>query len=168
MNRNIRLINLYTVCTNMLFILPVIIPYYKTIGLTFQQFLMGEAVFSAIVLLSEVPTGWISDTFQRKTSLMVGLLFGVAGFATLIMADGFWTATAGQGLIGVCVAMNSGSVTAILYDSLLQEGRAGEYRRLEGKRHAISLYIRWRLLPSSARSCFQFIRRFRWCSTVSR
>jgi hypothetical protein len=58
-NRSIRLICAHGVLTHMLFLLPVVMPYYASIGLTFRDFLIGEAVFSAVVLLCEVPSGWI-------------------------------------------------------------------------------------------------------------
>ena len=59
--RNIRLIYTHGILTSMLFLLPVVVPYYNSIGLSFRDFLIGEAVFSAVVLLAEVPSGWISD-----------------------------------------------------------------------------------------------------------
>ena len=61
MNRNLRLIDLYTIGTNLVFILPTIVLYYKAIGLSFGQFLAAEAMFSATVLLAEAPTGLIAD-----------------------------------------------------------------------------------------------------------
>lgn len=138
--RNIRLINLYTICSYTLFFLPVIVPYYKEIGLTFQDFLLGEAVFAAVLFAAEIPSGWISDIWRRKTTLVCGLLFGSAGYFWLMFADTLFDAIISQGIIGIAVALNSGTVTAMLYDTLLMEGQESEYRRLEGKRHAIGLY----------------------------
>lgn len=138
--RNIRLIYVYTVCTNLIFFLPIVVPYYKTIGLGFRDFLISEAVFSAVVLLSEVPSGWISDTWKRKSTLMLGGFFAVLGFALLITSETLLDTMIAQGTIGIAMAMNSGTVSALLYDTLLAEERENEFRKLEGKRHAISLY----------------------------
>jgi MFS family permease len=138
--RNIRLIYIYTICTNLVFILPIVVPYYKTIGLTFADFMIAEAVFAAVVICAEVPSGWISDVWRRKTALMGGLLSASIGYGLLMFADSLIDAIIAQGIIGIAVAMNSGTVTAMLYDTLLMEGREGEYRKLEGKRHAIGLY----------------------------
>lgn len=140
MNRNIQIINIYTICCHMVFGLPVLVPYYETIGLSFHDFLIGEAVFAAIVLLAEVPSGWIADVWKRRTALIFGLVFGIAGYSGLMISTEFWHTVVSQGIIGVAVAMNSGTVTAMLYDSLQESGRVDDYRRLDGKRHAFSLY----------------------------
>jgi len=140
MSRNVTLINIHTMCNSVLFLLPVIVPYYKEIGLTFQQFLIGEAVFSVVVLLAEVPSGWISDVWKRRTTLMLGAVIGIIGYSTILYAENFWQAVLAQTIIGVAVALNSGTNTALLYDTLLEEGRIEEYRRLDGKRHALGVY----------------------------
>ena len=72
--------------------------------------------------------------------MVLGGLFGVAGYSTLLNADSLFTACLSQGIIGVAVALNSGTNTAILYDGLLEEGRIEEYRKMDGTRHAIGLY----------------------------
>jgi MFS family permease len=137
---NVTLINIYTICCNMVFVLPVIVPYYSTLGLTFRDFLISEAIFSAVVLFAEVPSGWISDVWKRRTALIFGMVFGIAGYGLLMVAESFWQTAAAQGIIGIAVAMNSGTVTALLYDSLLEQDCQHEYRRLDGKRHALGLY----------------------------
>lgn len=139
-DRSVRLICAHGMLTHMLFLLPVVMPYYASIGLTFRDFLIGEAVFSAVVLLCEVPSGWISDVWRRRSTLMLGAFFGILGYTCLMLADSFWQATAAQALIGVAVALNSGTNTAMLYDHLHQHGRESEYRRIDGHRHGMSLY----------------------------
>lgn len=140
LNRNIRLIYVHTAFTHTLFLLPVLVPYYNSIGLTFRDFLIGEAVFSAVVLLCEVPSGWISDVWRRKTTLMLGGLFFIAAVGGLMLADNFWEATAAQALFGVSIALSSGTNTALLYDSLAAEKRENDYVRLDGKRHGFGIY----------------------------
>lgn len=139
-NRSVRLICAHGVLTHMLFLLPVVMPYYASIGLTFRDFLIGEAVFSAVVLMFEVPSGWISDTWKRRSTLVLGGFFGILGYTSLMLADNFWQATFAQALIGVAVALNSGTNTAILYDLLHQHGREADYRRIDGHRHGFGLY----------------------------
>ena len=147
LKRDIRLICAHGTLTHMLFLLPVIYPYYQSIGLSFRDFLIGEAVFSAVVILCEVPSGWISDVWRRRTTLILGGFFGIAGYSMLMIADDFWMATAAQGVIGIAVALNSGTNTSLLYDRLHEEGREDDYRRIDGHRHGISFY-------GTALSCF--------------
>lgn len=141
LKRSIFLVNLYTFCVGTIFILPVIVPYYKMqLGLSFQDLLIGEAIFAFVVIVLEVPSGWMSDVWSRKKTLMFGTLTAILGYLTLIFAQGFWSAMAAQAILGVGVACNSGTVTSLLYDSLAAKGKTHLYQRLEGKRHGTGLY----------------------------
>lgn len=141
-DRNLRLMTGFTVCTNALFVLGVILPYYKDVmGLTFQDFLIAEAFFSAAVVVLEVPMGWLSDQWQRKHVLALGALFDMLGFSCLLYGDSLVWALVGQGVIGIGVSLVSGTNTAMIYDALAQANRAGEYRRNEGRRSAVAFYM---------------------------
>lgn len=139
--KNIRLLQAYTILTNMSFVIPVILPYYRDeMGLDFQDFLIGEACFAAVVVLLEVPTGWISDVWHRKYTLALGALFDMLGYLCLVVGDSLIWAILGQSIIGVGISLISGTNSALLYDTLLDEGRTGEYRRLEGLRGGSGFY----------------------------
>lgn len=140
-DRNIRLVSLYTVAINAAFIVPIIVPFYRDqMNLTFQDFLIAEACFAAVVVLFEVPSGWLSDVWQRKHVLALGAFFDVLGMLCLIIGDNIWWAIAAQSIIGIAISLMSGTHTAMLYDSLLSAGREGEYRKREGKRGALQFY----------------------------
>jgi MFS family permease len=140
-SRNIFIVNFYTFCISSVFILPVIMAFYRDeLGLTFQQFLLGEALFAATVILMDVPTGYIADRWGRRKTLLTGGIAGIIGYSCLALAVDFFTATLSQMMIGVAVALNSGTIGALLYDTLLTQNRAHEFRKREGFRHALSLY----------------------------
>ncbi|QQG36651.1 MAG: MFS transporter [Micavibrio aeruginosavorus] len=139
--RNTRLILMMQCCQSAIFFLPVLILYYQDeIGLTFKDFMIIEAIFCATVIAMEVPSGWLSDLWSRKHTLAAGLFFTASGFSWLFLADSFADATFGEILTGIGVSLISGTNSAMLYDSLLQDGRQEYYRRLEGLRHGCSLY----------------------------
>lgn len=139
--RNGALILAFTAGMNMVFVLPVILPYYRqVIGLGFTEFMLGEAAFSAVMILMEVPSGWLSDVWQRRHVLVLGSVNYLLGFALLLLADSFLMATLAQAWLGVAVSLFSGTLPALLYDTLLAEGREEDYRRLEGRRHGVALY----------------------------
>lgn len=137
----ITILNIYTFCVGSVFMLPVVIPYYtQKIGLGFQEFLIAEAFFAAVVIAMEVPSGWMSDVWNRKRTLMVGSAFGVLGYTVLLFATEFWHVIVTQSLLGVLVSCNSGTITSLLYDTLDAKGRTDSYQKLEGKRHGVGLY----------------------------
>ena len=138
---NLFLINFYTFCVGTLFILPVLVPYYQDqLGLGFRELMIGEALFAIVVISMEVPSGWLSDVWSRKGTLIIGCITAIIGYSCLLFAKGLWGALLAQAILGVGVACNSGTVTSILYDSLAANNNTIIYQRLEGKRHAIGLY----------------------------
>jgi MFS family permease len=141
MQRNLKLLTAYTFFMNAVFILPVIVPYFRDeLGLTFHQFLIGEAIFAATVLLCEVPSGWFADIWGRRITIIFAGVFSLLGYGLLALATDFWSAVASQILIGVAVSLHSGTLSAFLYDTLLSQGREDEYRKREGFRHGLGLY----------------------------
>jgi MFS family permease len=139
--KNIRLLERHAVFMNMAFVIPVIMPFYREeMGLNFRDFLLGEAAFAATVVLLEVPSGWLSDVWQRRWVMVLGTLTQMLGYALLMVADSLVMAALSQSVIGVGISLMSGTNSALLYDSLLSVGREGEYRMREGRRGGLALY----------------------------
>lgn len=139
--RNLKLLSIYTIFLNSIFLLPIIIPFYRDeLGLTFHDFLIGESVFAVVVILWDVPAGYLADRWGRKKTLILGAGLLAVSYALLALATGFWSALLAQGAIGVGIATVSGANSALLYDTLLSQVREGEYRRREGFRFALQLY----------------------------
>jgi MFS family permease len=139
--KNLWLINIYTLAINAVFLLPVIMPYYRDeLGLSFHDFLIGESVFAAVMILGDIPTGFIADKLGRKIALLLGTVFAFLGYGLLYAATGFWSAVLSQGVIGIAVCLASGANSAFLYDTLLTQGRENEFRRREGLRFGLQLY----------------------------
>lgn len=143
--RNLTLMKRYTVCTNAMFIVAVVIPYYaQAMGLSFQDFLIAEACYAATVVIMEVPMGWLSDQWLRKHTLALGSAVQTLGYVCLfgasLFGNGLFWAILGQSIIGVGLSMISGTNIAMIYDSLLSVERTQEYRRHEGSRSATAFY----------------------------
>ncbi len=102
--------------------------------------MIGEAVFALVVVLLDVPSGWLSDIWNRKYVLGLGSIFELAGFAILLAADNLAMAITAQAVIGIAISLYSGTNSALLYDSLLEIGREKEFGTLEGRRNGFGLY----------------------------
>ena len=139
--RNLKLLYIFTIFLNSIFILPILLPFYRDeLGLTFHDFLIGESVFAVSLILFDVPAGYLADRWGRKNTLILGAFTLCAAYGTLGLATGFWSALFAQGFIGVGIALISGANSALLYDTLLSQGREAEYRQREGFRFALQLY----------------------------
>ncbi|UCG01091.1 MAG: MFS transporter [Candidatus Heimdallarchaeota archaeon] len=100
-------------------IVPVIVLVWLKAGLAFHEMLLLQGLFVLPILILEVPSGSIADFWSRKgcSSVFHGL-FGIAMFFYAI-GDNFYVFAIAEILAGIAVAFQTGSETALVYDSLL-------------------------------------------------
>lgn len=91
------------------------------------------AIEAAVMLLSEVPTGFIGDAIGRRNSLLIGsglMLIGELGF---VVAHHFWAFVLVYICFGLARTFQSGSGDAWLYDILLSENNEGTFTEIRGR-----------------------------------
>ncbi|MBC8077445.1 MAG: MFS transporter [Chloroflexales bacterium] len=120
-------------CTSMYFYLPVMVLYLQGRGLTLFQINTLQGVLLAAQFVAEVPTGVLADRLGRKRALLAALLLQLLGEALFIVAQGFWFFVLIQIIAGVGFAFASGTVEALVYDSLPEDGREGAMKRVMGR-----------------------------------
>ena len=141
MDRNIRLLGLQFIMRNALFFVPVLVLYFRDeIGLSFRDFLYTEAVFALTIVLFEVPSGWLSDVWQRKYTLLASDILWLAAMVLLLIADYFAMALAAQCMFGIALSLSSGTNVALLYDTLLAIGRSDEFGQTQGRLSGFAFY----------------------------
>lgn len=139
--RNFLCLEIGEIMRSSLFILPVFVLFFKEqLNLDFSDFMLTEMFFAVIVIALEVPSGYLSDVWRRKIVLFLSFVFYFLGFTILYFADDLWMALAFQACLGISMSLMSGTNSALLYDTLLEEGKTDDYARLEGKRRALGLY----------------------------
>jgi len=114
-------------------IAPLLILYYTVNGLNSTQIFTIQAAFHLAVLLLEVPSGYLADVIGRRKTLIVGAIFMPLGLAVYTIARSFPVFVLAELLLAVSISMRSGCDSALIFDSLRQLGRQGEYKRFEGK-----------------------------------
>ena len=114
-------------------IAPVLILYYTANGLNSTQIFTIQAAFHLAVLLLEVPSGYLADVVGRKRTLVFGAIFFPLGMALYSAGRSFAAFVFAEVILAVSVSMRSGCDSALLFDSLRQLEREGEYKRYEGK-----------------------------------
>ncbi len=122
---------------------PIFMLFQASRGLSFfESFALG-GVYSAVVILAELPTGVFADRIGRRRSMLCGALAMVASCAIAIGARGFAAFAAAEALAAVSMALCSGADSAYLFDLLLSEDRVHEYA------HRESIASAWHLLGSA-------------------
>lgn len=97
------------------------------------------AVYDISVTVLEVPSGYASDRLGRRRTLIAAAVCGVVGSVMLGLGAGFAVFVLGQFFLGAASALASGTDSALLYESLTQEGRAGEVEAQETRALRFSL-----------------------------
>ncbi len=116
--------------------------YLLDSGLSITEAFVANAAFTAGMVIFEVPTGVIADTFGRRTSFILGA-------ATLLVTTaaylGLWYVQAGIGwwilvsaLIGLGFTFFSGATEAWLVDALTATGFDGSIETVFGKGQTVA------------------------------
>jgi len=86
-----------------------------------------------------VPSGYFSDRFGRRGTLLISGVSFVFSYLLFLSASGFISLACGQALLALGIAMMSGTDTAFLYDSLNLLDRTDEYAEQEARGQKYSL-----------------------------
>lgn len=107
--------------------------------MTIQMVVYTEIIYALTIILLEVPTGIIADRWSRQRMLVVSALFGCTEFAILLVASEFWHFAAVVFLAGISRSASSGAESALLYDSLLHQGKASSFETHVGRLNAFDI-----------------------------
>lgn len=118
-------------------LMPVIVPYFNSHGLSMEQVYQLQAIFAVSIVVFEVPSGYVSDLLGRKGCLVVAALLRGVAFTLLAWVDTFWGFAAFQFTAAIAVSLYSGSDVALLYDSL------EALEDLEGRRRVLGRRLLW-------------------------
>lgn len=100
--------------------------------LSWEQIALVTSISLLIQLLLELPSGALADLWGRKNTVIFGRVLGVIGFAIFIFATNFWMFLLGNILYLANWAFESGALSALLFDSMKENGRGEEeYQQVE-------------------------------------
>jgi MFS family permease len=114
-------------------VVPVLIPYYVSHGLSSTQVFTIQAAYALAVLLLEVPSGYLADVIGRRATLILGAAFMPLGLAVYALTGRFLTFVLAECLLAVANSMRSGCESALIYDTLLELKEADHYKKYEGR-----------------------------------
>ena len=111
-------------------------------GLSNLEAFAANAFFTAGMVLFEVPTGIVADTFGRRTSYLVGTVTLSAStllYLLLWQVEGpFWQWAVASILLGLGFTFFSGAVEAWLIDALAATGFTGAVETVFGRGQVVS------------------------------
>jgi MFS family permease len=123
-------------------------------GLSVAQVSGLFAIWSAVALLAEVPSGALADRFSRRSCLAAAGVLQAAGYAAWMLLPGFPGFALGFVLWGLGGSLASGAKEALLYDGLDAVGAAAHYVRVAGWVAAMELVAQ---LPAALAAMWLFV-----------
>lgn len=117
LQRNIPVIYLFMFFWLALVIIPVMVPFFQSRGLSVAEVYYLQAFFAFVVVVCEVPSGYIADMLGRKFALVIGSIFHAVGFTWLIFTESFWGLMVFEALVGIAISLFSGADLSLLYDT---------------------------------------------------
>jgi len=136
---NIWKMSVITAANEALFLIPVLVPFFQENGLTLKEVFLLQSIFALSLMVLEIPSGYLSDCWGRKPTMLVGSVVGVIGALLYALSTSFWGFFVGEVLLAVMVSFYSGTKEAILYDTLLELGEESSYRRCLGQQQFAGL-----------------------------
>jgi len=112
-----------------LVIMPVAVPFFESRGLSMQQIFLLQGLFALVVLVMEIPSGYVADLLGRRRTLITGSVFIGLGHAMLLFAHSFAGLALFELGLGIGVSLVSGTDLAILYDTEQALGDAADRRQ---------------------------------------
>lgn len=117
--------------------MPIIVLFFEDHGLTLTQIMTLQAIYSISVAIFEIPSGYIADVFGRKKSIILSSILCFLGYVIFSNFSNFYFFAFAEVLIGIGGSLMSGSDSALIYDSLLEENNKKDYTKIEGRNYAI-------------------------------
>ena len=123
-------------------------------GLALPQIGVIAAITSAIALIAEVPSGYVSDRIGHRNALIVGAVFVMCAPLWPLLVPHFWGMLGESVFFFVGYAFHSGTAQALLHDTLRELGeeeRFGAVNARAQKYGLLAFVVLVTLVPISYR-----------------
>jgi MFS family permease len=94
---------------------------------SFEQIAILTAIQMAAGNIFEMPTGAFADLVGRRTSIVLSFVIGAAALAVFSFVTAFWIFAILEVVKGLANALYSGSLEALVYDTLKEKGAEKQY-----------------------------------------
>ncbi|WP_336034379.1 MFS transporter [Halobacterium yunchengense] len=120
---------------------PVFTLFLLRRGLTYTQIGLLGSVSAALVVVGEIPTGYVGDRVGRRNSLLVGAALMTASVFGFVAAHTFPVFAALYVVWGLGMAFRSGSGDAWLYETLEERLDESAFTRVRGRGGSVNQWV---------------------------
>ena len=113
-----------------LFFIPVLVPLFQQNDLTLGDVFLLQGVFMLVMMVLEIPSGYLADRWGRKNIILTGACFGISGILLYTVCTTFVGFFIAEVLCAILVSFHSGTLDAFMYDTLLELQETHAYRKV--------------------------------------
>ncbi len=134
LHKNLGLVCWYQAIQKSLLPIAIITLFWKhRLGLSMTEIMFLQAYFSLCVGLFEFPSGYLADQLGYRLTLIIAAITGSLGWAVYSICDGFWQIMFASTILGISLALVSGSPEALVYECLKESDEEDTYVDWHGK-----------------------------------
>lgn len=127
-----RMVALIAFFGQLYFFVPVMTPYLQAKGLNLAQIAGLQTMLMVSMLAMEIPTGVLADRLGHRRSYQISMAMAALGELITLLADTYPEFLIGQFVAGAGFAFASGSVDALVYESLPKTNRTLGMQKARG------------------------------------
>ncbi len=136
-NHNIIKIYLYNFFHSLILAYVIERLFWASRGITVQEVVWIEIIYSLVIILLELPTGMFADRLSRKTFIVIDALLALVEILILIFATNFWHFVLAIVLSAIGHALQSGAHNGLIYDTLRARHETNKFEKVLGRIKAI-------------------------------
>ncbi|MEY4667735.1 MAG: hypothetical protein RL518_434 [Pseudomonadota bacterium] len=118
LRRNLTLGCISGFFTMFLVIVPILVPFWSSLGLSMREILEIQAIFGLSVAVFEIPTGYVADLWSRKASVCLGCFIAGCGFTCIPFCTTYESIIIYEVIIALGGSLVSGADISIVYESI--------------------------------------------------
>ncbi len=103
-----------TVMTAGLMSVPIMTPFFLSLGLSHAEIAETQMIFTVVVMLLNIPLGWVADRFGRKIANVIGDTLCAITLLCYSQVSNFWQIVGCEILFGVGAAFSQGVDSTLL------------------------------------------------------
>jgi MFS family permease len=127
---NIKKYYRFEISSMVLFATPIIVLFWQDNGLSMAQIMILQSIYSILVVVLEIPTGYIADIYGRKKSLIIWSFIHALWILYYAIAWDFVWFVIAEWLFAIGISLISWANSAFLYDILLEAGEEKRYKKI--------------------------------------
>ncbi len=116
--KNAKVIILFNFLWMFIPVISVLVPFIISLGISMTDFFLLQSFFGAVIVIMEIPSGYVADLFGRKKVLIFGALTSGLGFVVLYFTTKLWHLYIHEFLVATSMSLISGADYALFFDSI--------------------------------------------------